>query len=247
MTDTGALMLIGLTFLLAGGVKGVIGLGLPTVSLAILTATLGLHPAMALLVVPSLVTNVWQAFVGGNGRETIKRIWPLLLFATVTVWIGAMALDLVDVSLLSALLGVLVAIYSIISLVHPRVAIPPRWEPFAGPVAGAVNGVLTGMTGSFAVPGVLYLQAIGLPRDAFIQAMGMLFTASTVALAVALGGHDLLSIELGAISAAAVVPAVVGMILGQRLRKRMSEARFRRVFFLALLGLGLYIVARSFG
>jgi uncharacterized membrane protein YfcA len=115
----------------------------------------------------------------------------------------------------------------------------------AGPVIGAVNGVLTGMTGSFVFPGVLYLQAIGLPRDAFIQAMGMLFTVSTVALA--LGGQNLLTIELGAISAAAVVPAVVGMVLGQRLRKRMSEALFRRVFFLALLGLGLYIVARTLG
>jgi hypothetical protein len=106
MTDTGALILVGLTFPLAGGVKGVIGLGLPTFSLAILTATLGLHSAMALLVAPSLVINVWQALVGGNGLVTIKRIWPLLVFATVTVWIGAMALTLVDVSLLSALLGV---------------------------------------------------------------------------------------------------------------------------------------------
>ena len=139
----------------------------------------------------------------------------------------------------------LVAIYSTISLPHPRVAIPRRWEPVAGPVIGAVNGVLTGMTGSLVFPGVLYLQAIGLPRDAFIQAMGMLFTVSTVALA--LGGQNLLTIELGAISAAAVVPAVVGMVLGQRLRKRMSEALFRRVFFLALLGLGLYIVARTLG
>jgi uncharacterized membrane protein YfcA len=202
---------------------------------------------MALLVVPSLVTNVWQAAVGGNGLETIKRIWPLLVFATVTVWIGAMALNLVDVALLSALLGVLVAIYSIISLLHPKVAIPRGWEPWAGPAAGAVNGVLTGMTGSFVFPGVLYLQAIGLPRDAFIQAMGMLFTVSTIALGVALGGNRLLTVELGTISAAAVVPALIGMMLGQRLRKRMSEALFRRVFFLALLALGLYIVVRSLG
>ena len=73
MTDTGALILVGLTFVLAGGVKGVIGLGLPTVSLAILTATLGLHSAMALLVAPSLVINVWQALVGGNGAEPGRR------------------------------------------------------------------------------------------------------------------------------------------------------------------------------
>ncbi len=245
MTDAGALILVGLTFLLAGGVKGVIGLGLPTVSLAILTATLGLHPAMALLVAPSFVTNFWQALVGGNGREILGRIWPLLVFATVTVWIGATALTRVDVSLLSALLGILIAIYSIVGLTHFKVAIPRRWENVAGPVIGTVNGVLTGMTGSFVFPGVLYLQAIGLPRDVFIQAMGILFTVSTVALGISLGGQNLLTMELGAVSAASVVPAVAGMLLGQRLRRRMSEALFRRVFFLALLALGLYIVARS--
>jgi len=245
MTEANTLILVALTFLLAGGVKGIIGLGLPTVSLAILTATLGLHPAMALLVVPSFVTNFWQALVGGHGREILGRIWPLLVFATVTVWIGATALTRVDVSLLSALLGILIAMYSIVSLTHPRVAIPRRWEKLAGPLVGTINSVLTGMTGSFVFPSILYLQAINLPRDVFIQAMGILFTASTVALGISLGRHSLLTTELGAVSAASVVPAVIGMLLGQRLRRRMSEAIFRRVFFLALLALGLYIVARS--
>ncbi len=245
MTETNTLILVGLTFLLAGGVKGVIGLGLPTVSLSVLTATLGLHPAMALLVIPSFVTNFWQGIIGGHGREILSRIWPLLVFATTTVWIGATALTRVDVSLLSALLGILIAMYSIVSLIHPKVAIPRRWENIAGPVVGTVNGVLTGMTGSFVFPSVLYLQAIRLPRDVFIQAMGILFTASTVALGISLGRHNLLTTELGAVSAASVVPAIIGMLLGQRLRRQMSEALFRRVFFLALLALGLYIVARS--
>ena len=245
MTETNTLILIGLTFLLAGTIKGVIGLGLPTVSLSVLTATLGLHPAMALLVIPSFVTNFWQGVVGGHGREILGRIWPLLVFATVTVWIGAKALARVDVSLLSALLGILIAIYSIVSLIHPKVTIPRRWEKLVGPLVGTVNGVLTGMTGSFVFPSVLYLQTIRLPRDVLIQAMGILFTASTVALGISLGNHNLFTTELGAVSAASVVPAVIGMLLGQRLRRQMSEVMFRRSFFLALLVLGLFISARS--
>jgi uncharacterized membrane protein YfcA len=140
----------------------------------------------------------------------------------------------------------LLVVYSLISLSGLRVSIPRRSEAWAGPIVGTTNGVLTGMTGSFVVPGVLYLQAIGLPRDMLIQAMGILFTASTVALAVALGGRNLLTFELGAISTAAVLPAVAGMIIGQRLRQRLSETSFRRVFFLSLLALGAHIVARSF-
>ena len=87
MTELPTLILVAATFLLAGGVKGVIGLGLPTVSLAILTATVGLQPGMALLLVPSFMTNLWQAMVGGNFFEILKRTWVFLLMATVTVWI----------------------------------------------------------------------------------------------------------------------------------------------------------------
>jgi hypothetical protein len=108
------------------------------------------------------------------------------------------------------------------------------------------RSAITGMTGSFVVPGVLYLQALGLPRDMLVQAMGILFTASTVALAVSLGGQNLLTFELGVVSAAAVLPAIAGMIVGQRLRQNLSETSFRRVFFLSLLALGTYIVAGSF-
>lgn len=164
------------TFLLAGAVKGVIGLGLPTVSLGLLTAALDLPTAMALLLVPSFVTNLWQALVGGNAIEILRRIWPFLLMASATVWIGARALTSVDLALLSALLGFLLVAYAVISLGGIRLAINPQQEVWVGPLIGTANGVLTGMTGSFVVPGVMFLQAIGLPRDRLIQAMGMLFT-----------------------------------------------------------------------
>ena len=112
-------------------------------------------------------------------------------------------------------------------------------------VAGFINGVLGGMTGAFGVPGIPYLQALGLRRDELIQAMGMLFTLSTVSLMLALGGQQLLSAELGVASVAAIAPALVGMAIGQRLRRLLSEARFRTVFFASQIALGGYIVLRS--
>lgn len=237
--------LVAATFFIAGGVKGVIGLGLPSVSLALLTATLGLHEAMAILLVPSFVTNLWQAAVGGEVRAILARTWPFMAAATITVWLGALALTRVDVAWLSSLLGVLLLAYSMLSLTRPAIAIPRQSQRWAGPVLGTANGVLTGMTGSFVVPGVLYLQGLGLPRDTLVQAMGVLFTLSTVALAVCLRERALLSAELGLISVAAVVPALLGMVAGQRVRSRLSEARFRTVFFIALGAMGLTIIARS--
>lgn len=234
------------TFLIAGTVKGVIGLGLPSVSLALLTVAIDLPSAMALLLVPSFVTNLWQAMVGGHGREIVRRLWPFLLMATATVWLGALALARIDLALLSGLLGVLLVVYAGVSLTGIRISIAPRREVGLGALFGAVNGILTGMTGSFVVPGVMFLQAIGLSRDLLIQAMGMLFTLSTLALAAALQAHALLSLELGGLSAAALLPAMAGMVLGQRIRGRLSEQLFRRVFFGGLLILGGYIIAGVF-
>lgn len=126
-----------------------------------------------------------------------------------------------------------------------RMVLSVSQERWAGPLLGTANGVLTGMTGSFVVPGVMFLQAIGLPRDMLIQSMGMLFTASILALAVALGGNDLLNTELGTVSAFALVPAIAGMVVGQRVSRMLSETVFRQVFFVSLTALGAYIVIRA--
>ena len=247
MLDPLTIVVVFATFLIAGAVKGVIGLGLPTISLALLTVAIDLPSAMALLLVPSFVTNLWQATIGGEGKAILRRLWPFLLMGTVTVWLGSTALTRIDLAWLSALLGALLITYAAVSLAGVRPAITSRQELWLGPLLGAVNGVLTGLTGSFVVPGVLFLQAIGLSRDQLIQAMGMLFTASTLALAAALQGNDLLSIELGTMSAVALLPAIIGMALGQRIRRRLSEQRFRRVFFVSLLMLGGYIIANAVG
>jgi len=239
-----ALLLIAGVFLLAGSVKGVIGLGLPTVAVALLTATLGLPEALVLLL-PSLMTNLWQAVRGGHGRLLVGRHWPFFVLATAMIWPGALALTTVDLKLLTALLGLLLAVYAGIGLAGVRMAVPVRHGGWIGPVAGAVNGILAGMTGSFTVPGVMYLQSLGLPRDMFVQAMGILFLLSTLGLAVALGGNGLLDPGLLRQSAVALVPALIGMAIGQRLRGRLSEATFRRIFLIGVLVAGLYLVGES--
>lgn len=242
-----SLLLILATFLLAGLVKGVIGLGLPTVSLAILTVALDLPTAMALLLVPSFVTNLWQALVGGDSRLVLRRTWPFLLLATVTVWFGAQTLKFVQLPTLAALLGILLVAYAGASLSGVRYTISEPQAKWAGPLLGLVNGILTGMTGSFVVPGVMYLQALGFTRDALIQAMGMLFALSTLALALALQSNHLLTVEHGINSAIALLPAIAGMLLGQRIRRRISESLFRQLFFVSLLALGAYIIVTALG
>lgn len=238
------LLWIGAVFLLAGLVKGTIGLGLPSISLGLLAATLDIKLAMILLLAPNVVTNLWQAFSGGHFVALLKRLWLFLLCAALAIWPGSAALALVDAKALGALLGLLLVVYALLGLLRPPLSMAPRHEIWAGPLTGAVNGLLTGLTGSFVVPGVPYLQALGLTRDQLVQAMGMLFMASTLGLGASLGGRDLLGADLLLLSALCVLPALLGMSLGRRLRHRLSEAAFKRAFYGALLLLGLYIVLR---
>ena len=245
MTDSYSLTIIAFTFLLAGGVKGTIGLGLPVISLGVLVATFDLTTAMALIVIPAFVTNVWQATVGGNGIAILKRLWPFLSFASTTIWIGAIALTNINTLYLSILLGALLLSYSSLNFIGLRCSIQPQHEKWMGALMGAANGIFTGMTGSLSMPGVLYLQAIGLSRDMLVQAMGILFLLSTVGLAIALQNNHLLSSELTTISALAVIPSLIGMAIGQRIRKRLSEEKFKQVVSIAIFLLGLFIILKA--
>jgi len=135
----------------------------------------------------------------------------------------------------------------VISLVGVRLVVSQSRGNWLGPIAGAVNGFLTGMTGSFVFPGVMFLEATGLTRDQFIQAMGILFTLSTLALGVCLSANNLLNFSQGQISTAALLPALAGMVVGRYVRQLLSPNIFRLVFFTALLMLGLYILANGLG
>ena len=217
MIDSYTIIIAVGVFIIAGTVKGVIGLGLPTISLALLTAAIDLPSAMSLMLVPSLITNIWQAVVGGNFKDTLIRIWPFLLFASGTIWIGALSLTRINLFLLSSLLGGVLIVYSVLNMAGFRFIVEARHKFWVGGLVGCLNGVLTGMTGSFVVPGIMYLQAINLKRDALIQAMGMLFMASTLAIGLSLKQNRFLSFNHGVLSCLCLFPAIVGMVLGQKI------------------------------
>lgn len=242
MIEAAVLFAIFATFLLAGFVKGVVGLGLPVISLALLTATLGLPQAMALMLVPSFATNLWQALSGGRAIDILRGNWLFYLPAVPSVWVGALALTRLDNGFLTGLLGLILVAYALVSLAGRKLAVPEEHRPWLAPLFGTVNGVLAGMTGSFTVPGIFYLQALGLGRDVLVQAMGILFTLSTLALALALGGSGLLDAELGGLSVLALAPAIAGMMIGRKVRAHLSEARFRQALFVSLFAMGVYLL-----
>jgi len=234
-------------FLVAGLVKGVVGLGMPTVSLALMAAVVDLKVAIVLVLVPAFATNVWQSLRGGRLGPIVARHWPLLALACLGIWFGAGLLAQGDGRLYSGGLGLLLMAYAGFSLGVRQVPPPGRHEVWLGPLTGALSVLSSGMTGSFAVPGVPYFQALALKRDELIQTLGITFTVATVALALALGRNDMIEPAALGISAAALMPAFAGVALGQAARRRLSENRFRQVFFAALGLLGLYLAVKGLG
>jgi uncharacterized membrane protein YfcA len=248
MTATAIAAVAGV-FLAAGVVKGVIGLGLPTLSMALLALWMAPVEAAALLIVPSLVTNVWQMKPWSTLAAMWRRIGGMQIGVCVGTWIGVVLFGAPAGAWATGVLGAALMVYAAWGLLGRDLVLAPRHERWLGPVAGALTGLLTAVTGVFVVPAVAYLQALGLQRDGLVQAMGISFTTSTVALAVALvfelgkgGGYSAAALGM---SVAMLLPALAGMVAGQWLRGRLSPAIFRRCFLIGLGLLGAYMAARA--
>lgn len=245
--DPSLAVLVGVTFLVAGIVKGIVGFGLPTVALALLAATVGLKPAIALTVFPALLTNIWQGLAGGHLVLLLKRLAPMLVMIVAGVFLGTMLLVQADAKVLTIFLGCLVIVYALTGLMRLQIPKAGRSEVWMSPVLGVVNGTVTGITGTFIVPGLLYLQALDLPRVQLVQAMGITFSLSSAVMALSLSRVSLLPADLAIISIAATVPAFVGMWLGQWLSSRLTDMQFNNAFFVGLLLVGCVLIARNSG
>jgi uncharacterized membrane protein YfcA len=239
------ILLITFTFILAGLVKGVTGMGLPTVAIGLLGLMMVPAEAAALLVVPSLITNVWQFAAGYNRLPLLRRMWPMLLAICIATWATAGLIASGSASRAALALGAALVVYAIIGLTRVRLSIPNRAEPWLSPLIGAVTGLVTGATGVFVIPAVPYLQALGLEKDDLVQALGLSFTASTVALAGGLASYGAFHITAAGVSVVCTAPALVGMFAGQWVRQKVDPATFRLLFFSGLLILGADLIIRS--
>lgn len=245
LSDHLLLAVAALTFLLAGFVKGVIGLGLPTVAMGLLSTVMAPAQAAALLIVPSFVTNVWQLATGPRFGALARRLWPMMAGVVVGTLAGSGFMQGGHAGQAAIGLGVALMVYAVLGLSAVRFSVPPRSERWLGPAIGTVTGLVTAATGVFVIPAVPYLGALGLPKDDLIQALGLSFTVSTVALAATLAGGGSFESGTAGASALALAPALIGMFVGGWVRGRVSEKVFRRCFFLGLLALGAHLASRA--
>ena len=233
-------------FLLSGLVKGVTGLGLPTVGIGLLSLAMAPSHAAALLVVPTFITNVWQMISGRGLGRLVRRLWLMQSGICLGTWAGAGLMTGSHAGLASIALGIALLAYAAIGLTHARLPhVPAGAEWWLGALVGGASGLVTAATGVFVIPAVPYLQALSFDGEELLQALGLSFTISTVALAWSLAGAGSLDLGTGLYSLLALVPAFAGVIAGQRLLRVMRPETFRRWFFLGLALLGAHLAIKG--
>jgi uncharacterized protein len=243
--DWSLLLLAGLGLFLAGVVKGATGLGYSSCALPFLVSAIGLKPAMALVLIPAMATNVSVAFTAGHFREIAQRFAHLYVAMLPGIAVGIYMLVWIAQTVAVRTLGLIVIGYALFTLFRPQLAISKVSERALQVPTGFANGVLTGLTGSQVMPLFPYMMALNLDPNRLVQAINLAVTLASVCLAVGLFSAGILTPELAAASVIAIIPALVGVEIGTRVRAHIPAAQFRSVVLYVLLGTGVMLLVRS--
>ena len=234
-----------LSFALGGALKGIVGVGLPLVGISLLGLVLDPRLVLAMLVIPIVVTNLWQACATGIPWRDLQRFWPLIALFAIGTWGGAQMLVQINTNLLLGLLGSIVVVFCSISLLSPNVRLPVRHEVWAGPTVGIGAGLLNGISTVNGPPLALYLVALRLEKDAFVSAYGLIALSGSIPLALSYAAVGLLGPTEFWWSTLALIPVLAGLWLGQRIRRHINPELFRKVLLCTLIVLGLNLIRRA--
>ncbi len=230
-------------FLIAGVVKGLVGMGLPTIVIALTTLVLPLTEAIALIALPTIFSNVWQAAVGGNFRAILRRQWPLIVPLMIALYSTMWLVGQKGPNWAFLVLAAVLVLYSSLGLFRIRLHIHADLEKPLGPAIGVISGFVAGVVGVPVVPLMPYLQGLDIKPSELVQTLGVVLCATSLTLTASLLNFGLLDGSRAVVSAAAVVPAMAGMYVGQHIRRKLSIEQFRLAVFWALLLTGLYTFA----
>lgn len=239
------LLYVAAVYLATGVVKGVIGMGLPLITLPLLAPAIGPITAMALLTLPAILTNLWQAAQSGHFKAAIRRFWVCFLFAMIGIAIGVGFLTRLPRDAVNVILGTIVVLAAINQLFPLRVTVPPALERRLMAPLGLISGLLGGLSMMFGPLVALYLVMIRLSKDEFVGVIGLFYFLSAVPFTIGLTIGGRFGMPEFAGSVAATLLVIAGMVLGQAVRKYVPQEIFRRTVLVLLILIGLNVIRRG--
>ncbi len=243
--DSGLVLLVAAAFALAGVVKGVVGLGLPTISAAVMASVIDLRTAVGVLIVPLLVTNLWQVMQVGSVRALVLRFGVLNLAAGAGLWAGTEILFAVDPRWMQLGLGILLILNAALQVLGGMPVVPRGREATLSVPVGLASGLVGGMTGSQGIVIAVYLASLNLTRDEYVQGVGLSFFLTGIVWAAAIASNGGITVQTLPLSALALAVALAAMALGTRVRRHLPQARFRQAVFIAMALIGANLVRRA--
>lgn len=213
--------------LLSGLVKGVLSLGLPLVGMPLLTLVVDVPTAVAILMIPLVLSNLIQAIEGPGTLAMLRRFWPLIVCVIGGTFLGTALFAALDRHVLLITVGVLAIVLSTFSITQPHVTISRRMEPWLGPPVGFVAGVIGGMSTLFGPLLAVYVVGLKMPRDDFVKAISLLFLIASVCLTIGGTVQGTAGVKELTWSALAMIPVYGGMLIGQRVRRYINPEQFR--------------------
>lgn len=246
MTDLSTLLIISTAALLiAGTVKGAIGIGLPTTSIGLMTLAIDPRTAIALVLVPMIVSNAWQVYRSGEIRAAFLRYLPFSIALMAGVWVTVRLTSDAPDRVLFAVLGVAILIFVAVNVTRFAPGIPDKADRPAQVGFGLIAGVMGGLTSVWAPPAAVYLAARQTQKDEFVRASGLLIFLGSLPLALGYLREGFVSTPLLLVSVGLLVPTILGFTLGEKLRRRLSEEGFRRILLGLFFLMGLNLLRRA--
>lgn len=233
--------------LVGGFVKGAVGFALPLIMISGMGILIDPEIVVAALVIPLLVTNLWQVGRGGIvvAREAFEEHWRYILVVCVMILISAQFVRRIPADVMFIFLGVVVVALSLVQLIGWKPSIPPKWRRTFEWGAGAFSGFLGGLAGTWGPPTVLYLLALDTPRARQMTIQGVIFGLGSVMLFLGHLQSGILNAKTWGFSAALVLPALAGMWIGFRVGDRFNQDRFRKITLLVLIIAGANLIRRG--
>lgn len=232
-------------FLFAGTVKGLVGIGLPTALISVLAQFMDPRTAIALLLAPSLILNVWQIWRSGGFVANLKPVWPFAIVMFVSIWYFSRFAAGLDVDTLIAGVGAVILLFVLSSFLATPPPIPPQLDLPIQLGAGLAAGVIGGLTAIWSPPMVMYLLARRVSKETFIGTTGVLILSGSVPLFIGYWQAGLLTGQLASLSLGMIVPAMIGFGLGEWMRKWLDAEQFKKLLLLTFLVMGLNLLRRS--
>lgn len=229
----------------AGLVKGLTGIGYATCAMPFLALAVGLETAMALVVLPALVSNV-AVLAGGRALLGVaRRFWPFYVGILPGIALGVLLLRVVNSRTAAAGLGAVTLAYVALAVAKPQLRLSTRAGAWLALPAGWLNGVLTGLTGSQILPLVPYMLALRLPPETQVQAINLAVTMAAAVLGAALIANGTMTLEIAALGSAGAVLAAGGVVAGNALRGLLREGALRRLTLVMLTVISVSLLGRD--